>query len=91
MVMGVHLIGKEIMAEWMRERAPLLEKELASITPLRNGIPYETAFNQIWHYVFALANRNLVEVGFLADPYAPNREFKGFIPAVWESSLAAMP
>lgn len=91
MVMAVRLIGKEIMARWMKERAPLLEKELASITPLRNGVPYETAFNQIWHYVFALANRDLVNAGFLADPYSPDREFKGFIPAVWESSLGAMP
>jgi hypothetical protein len=45
----------------------------------------------VWHYVFGIANRTLVEAGFLADPYGPDRRHQGFLPAIWANGLAQMP
>ena len=41
----------------------------------------------IWHYLFGIANRHLVEAGLFADPYASTRNYKGAIPAVYELEL----
>ena len=43
--------------------------------------------NAVWHYVFGLANRQLVETGLFADPYASTRKYQGDIPAVFANGV----
>lgn len=64
-----------------------IRKELRGITPLKYGVPYEQVFNQLWHYMFAVTNRKVVEAGMFADPYDERRPYQGFISAVWSPSL----
>lgn len=79
--------GREIMAAWHEANYAGLRDRLSDLTPGRNGVPFERVYTEVWHYVFAIANRTLVERGFFADPYAEGRRFKGFLPAVWANGL----
>jgi hypothetical protein len=58
---------------------------------MRYGVPLADGFYWIWHYLFGVANRELVAAGLLADPYASDRQFKGFIPAVYQLSVVMGP
>ncbi|MBE3046792.1 helix-turn-helix transcriptional regulator [Candidatus Bathyarchaeota archaeon] len=80
-------ISRQIFSDWLAANYEPIRKDLAGITPLRYGVPYDEVFTQVWHYLFGIANRRLVETGFFADPYAQTRKFKGFVPAVWDPSL----
>ncbi len=87
MVTRLRRIGWEVMDVWLAENYDKIKAELGDTTPTRSGVPYSEGFTQIWHYVFGIANRQLVEAGLFADPYAESRKFKGFIPTVFYSSL----
>lgn len=80
-------ISRQVFSDWLAANYKPIREDLATITPLRYGVPYDEVFTQVWHYLFGIANRRLVENGFFADPYAPARKFKGFVPAVWNPSL----
>jgi len=80
-------ISRQIFSDWLAANYEPIREDLAGITPLRYGVPYDEVFTQVWHYLFGIANKRLVENGLLADPYAPDRKFKGFVPAVWDWSL----
>ena len=80
-------ISRQIFSDWLAANYEPIREDLAGITPLRYGVPYDEVFTQVWHYLFGIANKRLVENGLLADPYAPDRKFKGFVPAVWDRSL----
>ena len=54
-------------------------------------LPFETVYTEVWHFIFGIANRVLVEEGLFADPYAEERKSKGFIPAVWAKGLSELP
>ena len=88
---AVAAIGRETMIEWHEDNLGRLRQDLADLTPIRNGVPFERVYTEIWHFAFGIANRTLVEEGLFADPYAADRRFKGFLPVVWESSLAEAP
>ncbi len=83
MVRGVLALGREVIRRWHEEHYEELAADLGDLTPVRSGVPYEVVYTEVWHYLFGLANRKLVEAGMLADPYAPSREHEGFIPVVW--------
>jgi hypothetical protein len=83
MVRKLLSLGRQVIRQWHEEHYDALASELSHITPLKHGVPYGVVYTEVWHFVFALANRELIEAGFLADPYAGNRRYKGFIPAVW--------
>ncbi len=87
MVQEVRDLGYEIMAAWFDENYDRLKAELSRTTPLGDPVPFEDTFYQIWHYVFGIANRILVEEGMFADPYGADRRYPGFIPCVWHRSL----
>jgi hypothetical protein len=80
-------ISRQIFYDWLAANFEPIREDLAGITPLRYSVPYDEVFTQVWHYLFGIANKRLVENGFFADPYAPDRKFKGFLPAVWDRSL----
>jgi hypothetical protein len=83
MVRDLLTLGREIIRQWHEEHYAALASGLSHITPLKYDVPFGVVYTEIWHYVFALANRKLIEAGLLTDPYAGNRRYKGFIPAVW--------
>ena len=50
-------------------------------------MPFEDTFWNVWHYVFAATNKELVARGMFADPYSAERKYKGFVPAVWHRNV----
>jgi hypothetical protein len=91
LVTELRLIGQRILNKWADERYKLLHEELSMLTPQRYGVPLPNSFYWIWHYIFGVANRNLVTAGLFADPYDASRKFKGFIPAVYELGVVQRP
>jgi hypothetical protein len=83
MVRDLLSLGRQVIRRWHEEHYDALASELSHLTPLKYEVPYGVVYTEIWHYVFALANRELIKAGLLADPYAGGRRHKGFIPAVW--------
>ena len=83
--------GREIMLEWHEANYDRLRETLSDLTPIRNGVPFERVYTEIWHFVFGFANKTLVEEGMFADPYGEERRFQGFIPLVWDTGLAQAP
>ena len=79
---------RDIVAEWHETNYALVRDRLLHLTPIRSGVPFEMVYTEVWHFVFAVANRTLVEQGFFADPYAEERRYKGFLPAVWAAGLS---
>lgn len=83
--------GREIMAAWHEAHYETIRAGFSQLTPIRNGVPFERVYTEIWHFVFGIANRTLVERGFFADPYADGRRYKGFLPVVWANGLDESP
>ena len=91
MVRQLRFLGYQAMMKWYDERYIVLCEELATLTPRRFNIPLANSFFWIWHYVFGIANRELAAGGLFADPYAPNRRFKGFLPTVYQLDVVKEP
>jgi hypothetical protein len=91
MVGRLRLIGRRLMAEWLDDRYDALSDRLSRLTPHRYGVPISHSFYWVWHYLFGVANRELVASGLFADPYDPERKFRGFIPAVYELDVVQGP
>ena len=90
-VAGMIDIGRRIMIDWHDKNYDRIKSSLTNLTPIRNGVPFERVYTEIWHFVFAIANRTLVTEGFFADPYAEERRYKGFIPVIWANGLVDSP
>lgn len=45
-----------------------IKKELGSISPLKNNIPLNEVFTEVWHWIFAQTNKILAERGIFHDP-----------------------
>jgi len=41
---------------------------LQDISPVCNGVPFVEIFTEVWHFIFAEANRILAETSFMASP-----------------------
>ena len=89
MARSILAIGNQVMATWLSENYPRMKNELQDLGFTRAGVPFEDGYTMIWHYLFGLANRELVEGGLFADPYAPDRTYQGAIPAVYTLELQA--
>jgi len=85
MIRHLQEIGREVISNWLAANYTGLKAELGNITPVRWGVPYAEGFTVIWHWVFGLANAELVKSGLFADPYDQGRKYKGFIPCVFET------
>jgi hypothetical protein len=83
--------GREIMVAWHTANYDAIRAQLAELTPLRNGVPFERVYTEVWHFVFGITNRTLVEEGFFADPYDHTRQHQGFVPAIFANGIAASP
>ncbi|HEY1470613.1 MAG TPA: hypothetical protein VGF61_16335 [Candidatus Acidoferrum sp.] len=91
MVDSALVLSRQIMTHWLRVNYVLMEKELVGLSPMRNGLPFSLAFNEVWHYTFGFATKSLAETGFYANPYAPRNRYKGYVPLVWASSVLQGP
>jgi hypothetical protein len=76
-------IGKNVIQNWFDENYTDMCEEFSDLTPVKYGIPLADGFYWVWHYIFGIANRELVKSGLFADPYDPDRRFQGYIPAVY--------
>jgi hypothetical protein len=83
--------GREIIIAWHERSYETIKEKLQNLTPLRHGVPYGVVYTEVWHFLFGVANRTLVEEGLFCDPYAEGRPIKGFIPAVWANGLSELP
>ncbi len=90
MVTGLMRIGRRALEEWFAANYAELKPVLADLSPLRNRVPFQVAFDQIWHYVFGIANQKLIEAGLFADPYAPEALFQGYTPAVYVQGIGSL-
>jgi hypothetical protein len=79
----IRKIGREVMERWLAANYGHMRSEMKDLSFTRSGVSFEDGFTMIWHYVFGITNRKLVERGLFADPYASDRRFKGSIPAVY--------
>ncbi len=77
-------IGREVMTEWLKANYAQLREHLSDLSTVKNDVPFEEGFTMIWHFIFGMTNQRLVEAGLFADPYAPTKSEKGFIPAVFD-------
>jgi hypothetical protein len=83
--------GREITIEWHENNYETVKRNLLDLTPLRYGVPFGTVYTEVWHFIFGIANRILVEEGLFCDPYSADRLIKGFVPAVWADGLGEFP
>jgi hypothetical protein len=80
-------IGRAVLTDWLERHNPELRRELAGLSPMKNGLPFELVFSEVWHYLFGFATKALAESGFVLDPRGPGRADKGYVPLVWANSL----
>lgn len=87
MVNKLRTLSEKIMSEWLEANYPRIKSDLADLSMAKAGVPFEEGFTMIWHYIFGIANRSLVEAGLFADPYAEGRKFPGYIPFLYDIEL----
>lgn len=83
MASDLRRLGLDVMKRWFDEHYAALCQQLSDLSPTRCGVPLSEGFYTIWHYIFGIANRELVTAGLFADPYDNSRVFRGFIPTVY--------
>lgn len=81
------VLHREILGDWLRRVYPHVRARLASITAVREGVPFESAFTQIWHEYFGLATRQMIAAGLIEDPYSKARKHPGNVAVLWRRSL----
>jgi len=79
--------SREVLTGWLGEHYPELRKEMGTLTAMRQGVPFESLFTQIWHELFGLATRELVRSGLLFDPSGSQVRYKGSYPVLWRQEL----
>lgn len=84
-------LSRTIMARWLKQNYPKMKQELATLSPMRNDVPFSLAFNEVWHYVFGFAAKSLAESGFYANPRAASSRYAGYVPLVWATSVLKAP
>jgi hypothetical protein len=87
MLDAVRALSRELMEKWLDQHGNAVQDSLADLNGLRYGIPYRQLFTEIWHYLFGMANRELVRSGHFADPYAEDRLYRGMIPFAFDADL----
>jgi hypothetical protein len=91
LVREIVALGREIMITWHEANYAAIRERLADLTPTRNGVPFERVYTEVWHFIFGIANRTLVDQGFFADPYSSERRHRGFLPVIWKNGIEELP
>jgi len=79
--------NRAILDRWTKGHYAAMRADLTGLTALRQGVPYEALYTQIWHELFGRVTRELVERGVVADPHAPGNPSPGSLPMVWRTSI----
>ena len=74
-------LNRRIVREWLTKHDAEIRRDLAGLTALRAGLPFEALFTQVWHELFGVATRELARGGIIAKPS------KGSLSMLWRSSL----
>lgn len=90
-VSGARKLVRKRMEDWLSKNYEPVKTSMQPLTPVRQGVPYPQVFDQVWHYLFGIANQKLVESGFFVDPYAPGTERPGYVPVFWAEGLGEAP
>lgn len=80
-------LHRKVLREWLRRVYPRVRSQLAGITAVREGVPFESVFTQIWHEYFGLATRKMVAAGLIEDPYSSVRKHRGSVAVLWRRSI----
>lgn len=80
-------LSARIIERWLTECFPKMRADLGSLTSIRQGVPFESLFTQIWHEFFGRTTRDLVRSGLLFDPAGAGVKYKLSYPVLWRSSL----
>ena len=87
LVADVLALHRRILQRWLDAHYASLRSELSDLTVIRQGVPFEAIFTQIWHDFFGLTTRELVRKGVIADPYADSLDHRGSFGLVWRHSV----
>lgn len=87
MVQSALELSRRILGRWFEENYESMKADLADLTSMRHGVPFESLFTQIWHELFGLATRELVASGLIADTYSAETTYKGSLGTVWRHAL----
>lgn len=87
MVAGLLRIGHQVMETWLAANYEPFRSAVRDITPVQQSVPYQQTFDQLWHYLFGIANQNLVEGELFVNPYAEGRARQGYTAFVYEDGL----
>ena len=79
--------SREIITNWLTQNVEPLKKQLSGLAAFKYGQPVEVFFYQLWHEIFGVANRILVEKRIFIDPYEEARKYKGYIPVIWHKNV----
>lgn len=79
--------NRRILRVWMKRHYAEMRRELSDLSAVRQGVPYEALFTQIWHELFGLTTRELVAEGLLADPYGKQNPSPGSLSMLWRTSV----
>jgi hypothetical protein len=80
-------LGRDILGRWLRDNVDSMKHDLGDLSPLKNGMPFNLVFGEVWHYVFGFATKDLAESGFYVNPRAPGWPYPGYVPVVWATRL----
>jgi hypothetical protein len=87
MIDAARALSWQMMSDWLDANAANTEADLGELTAIKYGVPYRQLFTEIWHYLFGLTNRALVESGHFADPYAEERLAKAIVPFAFDTGV----
>lgn len=83
----IKTLGFNILESWMSKNYSHIKSDFEELSFIKQGTSFQEGFSMIWHYIFGMANREMVKTGWLADPYANNRSFQGSIPFVYNFKI----
>lgn len=91
LVLALLKIGREEIETWLANNYDEVRASLDDISPVRNRVAYPIVFDQVWHYLFGIANQDLVRAGLFFDPYDRDVKRPGYVVAVWEQGINLAP
>ena len=80
-------LNRRILKSWFAAHDVELRSDLDSLTAIRTGLPFEALFTQIWHEIFGVVTRELIDSKLVADPYSAEARSKGSFSSVWRTAL----
>ncbi len=81
----------EVIYDWLNKYSTEIRNIFQDLTPIKFEVEFREVFIQIWHYIFAHANKYMCNEGFIFNPYSNDSDFNGFLPVIHEASCALKP